>query len=492
MTKKRQPETSTYTPAPSVPEEIAERYVVVSAAMSGAMTVSEAARRLQLSRNHFQTLMHRAQTAVLEAITPGLPGRPPKSDREKELEVELKRLQRESARLEHELSLSAKMLGAVSDLMHQRSTSRATSRQAKTKTKSTSSSTSTPATTPDPPGEEPDGDLRKVTLEWAEALAREHATLQVAARAVGVSATTVSRWRRRVRRGEPLACRRGPSTHSPPEVARSVVEREVRATRGLVGAAALARATGTSRRFAATVKAETRTAMERERQSACERITINEPGVLRGFDQKWMPTTEGLKPVLVCADGAIPYRTHIVLADAYNESEVLHALEEDFEANGAPLVLRLDRARVHRTPRVDGLLRRHRVLRLHGPPRMPRYYGQLERQNREHEAWVAAGELLTPRELARDLTRMRVALNDRWHRRTLQWRTAAEVWRARAPLDVDRYALALEVDRRAECILTARPTRTVDEDVARRFAIEHALESRGLLRRRGGTECLVV
>lgn len=189
---------------------------------------------------------------------------------------------------------------------------------------------------------------------------------------------------------------------------------------------------------------------------------------------------------LVCADGAIPYRTHVALATRYDEESVIAALEEDFSENGPPVVLRLDRARVHRTPRVDALLRRYRVLRLHGPPRRPQYYGQLERQNREHDAWVRAAAPLPPAPLAQDLRRMTAALNDRWPRRTLHWRTAGEVWRDRAPLLIDRVALAEEVDQRAARIIATDAAR--DIDVANRFAIEHALESRGLLRR-GGTEC---
>ena len=48
------------------------------------------------------------------------------------------------------------------------------------------------------------------------------------------------------------------------------------------------------------------------------------------------------------------------------------------------LVVRMDRAKAHRAPRVTALLDAHKVLVLHGPPRYPRFYGQLERQNREH------------------------------------------------------------------------------------------------------------
>src|SRR5262249_20196448 len=59
------------------------------------------------------------------------------------------------------------------------------------------------------------------------------------------------------------------------------------------------------------------------------------------------------------------------------------------DAPGAPLVCRLDRARQHHTAAVLAALRRHGVLILHGPPHCPRYYGPLERQNREHRQWLA-------------------------------------------------------------------------------------------------------
>jgi hypothetical protein len=48
-----------YTPAPRVPSELLPRYKVMLEVLSGELTVSEGARRLGLSRNHFQTLMHR-------------------------------------------------------------------------------------------------------------------------------------------------------------------------------------------------------------------------------------------------------------------------------------------------------------------------------------------------------------------------------------------------------------------------------------------------
>jgi len=51
--------------------------------------------------------------------------------------------------------------------------------------------------------------------------------------------------------------------------------------------------------------------------------------------------------------------------------------------------MRMDRASSHDTFAVHEVLREHEVLLLHGPPRYPQYYGQHERQNREHQAWLA-------------------------------------------------------------------------------------------------------
>jgi hypothetical protein len=56
------------------------------------------------------------------------------------------------------------------------------------------------------------------------------------------------------------------------------------------------------------------------------------------------------------------------------------ALRPQFERHGAPLVMRMDRARQHSVPGVQTVLDKHGVLALHGPAHWPRYYGHLERQ----------------------------------------------------------------------------------------------------------------
>jgi hypothetical protein len=121
----------------------------------------------------------------------------------------------------------------------------------------------------------------------------------------------------------------------------------------------------------------------------------------------------------------------------------------------------------------------HRVLLLHGPPRYPQYYGQHERQNREHQAWLALSPAIDDEELAR----MMRALNELWPRKSLGWESAAAVWRRRRPLAIDRDELRLDVDRRAARLRRRLGTGRCAARLAGRLAIEQALEDRGLVRR---------
>lgn len=125
------------------------------------------------------------------------------------------------------------------------------------------------------------------------------------------------------------------------------------------------------------------------------------------------------------------------------------------------------------------LLEERGVLHLHGPAHYPQYYGQLERQNREHRL-VLGDCVLSTAETAARLHQGCAALNHLWPRRSLGWRTAGELWDTRRPLALDRQALRDEVTERAARILEAR-TGDLDIDAAWRFAVEHALTRRGLL-----------
>ena len=167
----------------------------------------------------------------------------------------------------------------------------------------------------------------------------------------------------------------------------------------------------------------------------------------------------------------------------YDGRAVADILERDFETFGAPLILRLDRATSHDVPAVHDLLDMHHVLALHGPSYYARYYGQLERQNREHREWLATSAEPV------DLDAMMGALNGRWRRSTLGWSTAKELWQRRPVIDVDRNALAQDVNECAARLrqkLNAPPS---SQDLSWRLAVKHALIKRGLLRIEKGGWC---
>jgi transposase InsO family protein len=185
----------------------------------------------------------------------------------------------------------------------------------------------------------------------------------------------------------------------------------------------------------------------------------------------------------------VPYRTSASVLKRYDAAEVKRVLEADLAVNGAPLVYRVDRASCHRAPAVLDLLRENKVLLLHGPPHYPQYYGQMERQNREHRAWLAP---LTPeddRELGEDLAEMCAALNGTWRRPSLAWRTALDLWRARLPVPVDRDELREEVSARAARIRAHLEEQPDAVELATRLAIEQALEERRLISREAGGWC---
>jgi hypothetical protein len=297
----------------------------------------------------------------------------------------------------------------------------------------------------------------------------------VAARAVGVARTTVKRWLRRQERGEALARPRGPlGAETLPNVTWRA-ESIVRELRGLVGAESIRRSVpGLTRREAARIKGETLRKMEEERRAAADLVHVTMPGVLRGFDAMEVKD----EYLLVAGDGSIPYRTSWDLVDRYDAAAVLTLLEKDFALWGAPLVLRMDRARQHRTDDLRTFLEEHQVLILHGPPYWPRYYGQLERQNREHRAWLAAGDNAHLDDFVETMIQ---ALNSRWRRCTLGWSTAAEVWDRRSRIDINRSDLQAEVGDRTERLHWLLGNHSEALDLARRLAIEQALQRLGLL-----------
>jgi hypothetical protein len=291
------------------------------------------------------------------------------------------------------------------------------------------------------------------------------------ARAFGVSESTVSR----IKRPPPPAPARAPRILDESSVAcaRDIVRR----THGLVGARQLSRACRIPRRTCAAIKRDEMCRLERERRTRCTRVTVAAPAVIRGFDAMHVNALDGKAYWLVAGDAAIPFRTSITTVPVYDAAQVIAALAADFEMHDPPLVLRLDRIACQRTREVDELLAHYGVLALHGPPRYPRYYGQLERQNREHSEWHKHLEPVTMAVLAEAAQEMRTALNTLWPRPTLDGWTAQQAWDRRIRIDVDRVELRLEVQaHRVE--LEAAGTETLR---AQRIATETALVARGLL-----------
>lgn len=462
MGKKRK---SDYVQKPKATSEDAQRSATVLSAIVGDLTEEEAAARLGVSRVRFQTLKHRALGAFIEALRPKAPGRPATPEKQAQLAEENELLRKENERLKQQAEMTDRMLTMTSDLLRGRAKLRPRE----------------PRSTPTiPKVEGPDDEEPERRLEAAMQMRADGATMTRAASTVGTSAATLRRWRERKRAGKQLRERRGPGRRLlPGSGVETEVEALVRQTNGLPGASSLAKSVvGVSRRQAAVIKHRTLTAMERERVAACGRVDVSYPGVVRGFDA--MDLDAGY--ALVASDAAVPYRTSIPVVERYDGASVAEALDRDFTEHGPPLVLREDRAACQRTPQVTAVLDRHHVLLLHGPAYYPRFYGQLERQNREHRAFLGDLETDDLELLAAEVSRMRDALNRLWRRPTLGWCTAEEVWQMRPPLDVDRDALRLEVQDRAARLRRHLEGSGQPADLADRLAIEHALAARGLLR----------
>lgn len=308
--------------------------------------------------------------------------------------------------------------------------------------------------------------------------------------AVGVHRSTLQRWVRREDDLEPLARPTGP----PPQVADSEICTQaiehVRQLRGLVGVESLRHSFPMlTRRAAREAKQEALRQMEAERRAGAERITILAPGAIRGFDAMHLKVRGEPRYLLTCADAAIPYRTSWLLTARYTAVTTAALLKADFAVNGAPLVLRLDRASQHAAPEVDALLRGEGVLSLHGPPHYPPFYGQLERQNREHRAWLSTYRFSNPAALQMMVERMMRVLNELWRRPSLHWLTSAEAWAARAPLKIDRRKFRKEVVEKRDRIRRRLRNDAAPHDLADRLAIEQTLARYGLLRRKIGGWC---
>lgn len=466
-----------YTPVPKVTPQTLPRLRMIVEVLAGTTTVSAAARTLGLSRNHFQTLLHRGIGALAQAVMVHRGGRPAHPPGMAQLRAELQRVQRENRRLQRQVETTERLLKVGSALLQGRLQS---GRAREPRRRATRRS-----------GGREDGEpegRRAQLLAEANAMRELKLTAPLVAAVVGVGASTLRRWRARQRRGWSLATTVTTRPPGNPGATRAAALL-VRQLHGLVGAESLSHSAGLSRRAAARIKALTLTRMERERKAALRQVTVTAPGVVRGMDALQFPGIDAGRYALISADGAVPYRTHVEVGSHYDGEFAARALEADLAENGAPLVYRLDRARAHDAPRARAVLAAHRVLLLHGPPHYPRYYGQLERQNREHRAWLRAAPPTDVTELDACLRELLRAVNDLWRRRSLDWQTATEAWRDRPSLSLDRQALGDEVQARTRAIARTLKLRGHPADLAERLAIEQTLTRLGYLRQVVGGWC---
>jgi len=472
---------SRYTASPHLPAPAVPIYDAMVRVMSGTVSVTTAADELEMARNQFQTCLHKAQRAFIAALPAGRTGRPKASEAERRAKATIAAQRRALARMTREKSVLEARLHAASELIRAEmtlasTTARSTSSRPRSRrSRSTSATaTSTKTTSSDEDGEGARARMFALVGQL-ESLGCRRA---VASRSAGLAPSTMRRWRRL---GPPRGAQRTrprPSCNAP---IREAVEALVRQSKGRFGCEAIRHRVGSvSRRDVAAIKVQTRTAMERERKDEATRVVVSLPGIVRGFDAMHLATHDGSAFALRSQDAAIPFTTSLFVATGYDATSVVRALERDFAEHGAPYILRFDRASVHRTDEVTRMLDASGVLVLHGPPRCPRFYGQLERTHVDLRAFAPAGMCRTIAEHASALERGRVLLNREWCRRSLDYNTAEQRWNARSLVALSRGHLreqVLEIERR---IREKEPR--LSDDEYRRFAIQAALIRHQLLR----------
>jgi transposase-like protein len=462
---------SRYTPEPKVSVELKERVNTVMEALAGTITMSEGARRLGMSRNHFQTIAHRGLGGLIESVTPQAAGRPAISPSEREQQERIDRLQRENEALKQRVENFDRLLMVAGDVLRGRIP---TSRPRTTKTK---------AETIDQKTSDEDEDPERSKREQVESMLSLGLHLEIVAALFGLSEPTLRRWLREWKAGTRSdEASRGSLTSRLTDAQIAAVERLVRETHGMIGAEGLKRRVpGVSRRQAAEIKRRTKTAMEQERIAETARVTVRAPGVMRAFDQLYVPTPGKMLTLLVASDAAVPRRTSITVNEHYDAASVAATLENDFAENGAPLVIRMDNAAVHDAPAVREVLNRYRVVLLHGPVQHPRYNGQLERQNREHREWLRPLGMLAANDVAPTFDAMKRVLNEVLPRRRLGWATAEEAWQSRrvAVTDADRDALRDAIEARRTKLRAANQREKMSDALIERLAIEQALAAKG-------------
>src|SRR5688572_9867061 len=290
-----------YTPIPQVPAELMPRLAAIVEVLAGMKTVSEAARTLGLSRNHFQSILHRSLLAMVQTITVKPGGRPAKPDSTAALERELRQLKRANARLQAQVHSTERLLEVAGGLLKGRIRPMRRERRSRT----AQGAGSEPCEDSEPER------WREQVLEAVSQMRALGLSARLATALAGLHPATLRRWRVRARAHLPLlqcSGRRGVLA-----AATAHASTLVRHLHGLIGVESLRHSVvGLTRGSAAELKRATLSAMEQERKAGLTRIRLTQAGVLRGFDAMHLPTLAGPLFAFIGADGAVPYRTSLM------------------------------------------------------------------------------------------------------------------------------------------------------------------------------------
>ncbi|HEX4450800.1 MAG TPA: hypothetical protein VH143_08030 [Kofleriaceae bacterium] len=222
--------------------------------LAQTQTVTAAAASLDMSRNHFQTILHRVIEAIIEAMTPKPAGRPAKPEREAALEAELERVTSELTALQAHAAMMKRMMGALTSIVSGPAPSpRSRGRSKKTKPNE------------DP---EPTTTIRQAVVAMRDAKVPR----KLCATVLGVSPATIGR-----RLQSSPRSTRVPQRHHDATACQRVRE-IVRATHGLVGAQSLSKRCGLPRRAAAVIKKRELREMEIERKAPAPPCRSSRPG----------------------------------------------------------------------------------------------------------------------------------------------------------------------------------------------------------------------
>jgi hypothetical protein len=261
MARPRRPnEPSSYQPQPPIPPELKQRFDLIRAVIGERLTISEAARELSIARVNMQTLVHRAEAAIMSSLQPRSTGPAPKPPSEKQLEARVAQLEKDKTRLQKQLQAADDMMMAAGEIIRSLrglapTSSRTSSSRSKRPPKSSSDEDPEPAT------------LASILRRALDRL-RTKGDAGRRAAVLGIDIKTLRRWLARLAAGEPMVKRRGGSMRAGPPASEERVRGLVVELHGMPGAESLARSvSGVSRRRAAQIKSEVLTELERARKA---------------------------------------------------------------------------------------------------------------------------------------------------------------------------------------------------------------------------------